>query len=91
MNFLIFISVIFNHLILSTVSNYTRADGWTFNDVTRSFYQLYSKNSGLFDASNSFCKNKNSNLASINSENEFSWLQTFINTNNSCHVWVFNF
>ena len=91
MNFLIFISVIFNHLILSTVSNYTRADGWTFNDVTRSFYQVFSKNSGYFDASNSFCKNKNSNLASINSENEFTWLQTFINTNNSCHVWVFNF
>ena len=75
--------------ILSVVADYTTADGWTFSDTTKRFYQVFSNNPGTFTTANKFCQSKNSSLASINSDAEFNWLQTFINTNNKAHVWVY--
>ena len=90
MKFVLFLPIFFHHLILPILSDYTRADGWTFNNETKNFYQVFSKNLSNPDVAKTFCEKKNSNLAAIKSDAEFTWFQRFINQNNSqYHVWVF--
>ena len=92
MNYLLFVSIISQHLILSVVSDYTTADGWTFSNETKNFYQIFSKNLTFANTAKTFCHDKNSNLAAIKSNTEFVWFQNFINQNsNKNHVWVFIF
>ena len=92
MNFLLFVSIVSHHLILSVVADYTTADGWTFSNETKNFYQIFSKNLTFANTAKTFCHDKNSNLAAIKSNTEFVWFQNFINQNsNKNHVWVFIF
>ena len=62
MNFVFILPIFFHHLILPILCDYTRADGWTFNNETNNFYQVFSNNLTSQHDAKTFCEKKNSTL-----------------------------
>ena len=57
---------------------YADHNDWTRFDGNGNFYKIFNTTRLNFAQSIEFCANKSSVLASISSEEEFKWLQTFI-------------
>ena len=58
---------------------------WTLFNQT--CYKVFNVSMNQSEAM-SFCQTQNSSLININSDDDFKWLQTFLNSNTTNTVWV---
>ena len=91
MNLFLIITITLSCNILLIKSDY-ETDGWKYSDETQSLYKFFPNNRSNYETAIKFCQQYNSALVVIDSPQEFTWIQKYLNeyrTNYNCVTpWV---
>ena len=79
MNLFLMITITLSSNILLIKSDYESIDGWKYSDVTHSLYKFFPSNYSNYDTASKFCQKYNSALVVIDSDEEFNWIQKYLN------------
>ena len=78
MNLFLIITITLSCNILLIKSDY-ETGGWKYSDETHSLYQFFPNNISNYEKASKFCQQYNSALVVIDSPQEFTWIQKYLN------------